>query len=109
MRGKGKYSGVETTSFYIVPRKAQITYGKSTAKGKMTLKYKKQPRVSGYEIWYSARKNGTYYQLNPTTKTYTKITGPSGKAYYFKVRAYKTIGATRYYGSFSNVKKVRFR
>lgn len=25
VRGKGKYSGVETTSFYIVPRKAQIT------------------------------------------------------------------------------------
>ena len=57
-------------------------------------------------------KNGTYkhlynYRANATKDTKTNLT--SGKTYYFKVRAYKTVNGTKTYGDFSAVKSVKVK
>ena len=41
-------------------------------------------------------------------KTVTKKLSP-GKKYYVKVRAYKTVGKTKLYGSYSSMKSVRVK
>ena len=107
--GKGNYTGTVTKSFYIVPKKTKITYARSKKSKKLTLKYKKMTGASGYQIAY--RKKGTKsYKYKRTSKrsyTLSKLSGK--KSYQVKVRAYKTVGKTKYYGSYSPQKTVRIR
>ncbi|MFR4898539.1 fibronectin type III domain-containing protein [Anaerostipes caccae] len=107
--GKGNYTGTVTKSFYIVPKKTKITCARSKKSKKLTLKYKKMTGASGYQIAY--RKKGTKsYKYKRTSKrsyTLSKLSGK--KSYQVKVRAYKTVGKTKYYGSYSPQKTVRIR
>ena len=44
-----------------------------------------------------------------TKVTYTKKNLKSGKTYYFKVRAYKTVDKSNIYGSYSGIKSVKVK
>ena len=61
----------------------------------------------------STSKNGTYSKIatvkSASTLSYTKKNLTTGKTYYFKVRAYKTVGETKLYGSFSVIKSVKVK
>lgn len=109
IRGKGNYTGTKTVYFYIKPAKERITYARSKAKGKVTLKYKKQTGVSGYQIYYSTKKNSGYRRAKTTSKTTYTLKKTSKRSYYFKVRAYKKVGKKTLYGSFSAPKRVRIK
>lgn len=109
IRGTGNYTGTKTVYFYIKPAKARMISARSTAKGKVTLKYRKMTGVSGYQIYYSTRKNGGYKRAKTTSRTTYTLRKTSKKVYYFKVRAYKKVGKTTLYGSFSTPKRVRIR
>ncbi len=78
-------------------RKAKITWGKSS-------------ESSGYEVYMSTSKNGTYQKIktaNSSATSYTKTGLKKGQKYYFKVRAYKTTGTgTKVYSGWSSVKSV---
>ncbi len=64
--------------------------------------------ATGYEVWMATSSGGTYSKLITTTKTtYTKTKLTKNKTYYFKVRAYKTVGNTKVYGAFTAVKSVK--
>ncbi|MGN0504655.1 MAG: fibronectin type III domain-containing protein [Ruminococcus sp.] len=81
----------------------------SPSKGKITVSWNNIAGESGYQVYYSTSKNGTYKKLkslsaNATSCSSTGFT--AGKTYYFKVRAYKTVDDTVIYGSFSAVKAV---
>lgn len=93
--------------------KAAITSVKSSKAGYAKLKWKKVSGANGYEIYYSAEKNGTYKKLKTITKaktiTYTKKKLASGKTYYFKLRAYKTVDGKKVYGKYSVVKSVKVK
>lgn len=84
----------------------------SPSKGKVTLKWSNVSGESGYQIYYSAKSNGTYKKLDSTgvNDVSETIKGlQSGKTYYFKVRAYKTVNDTKVYGSFSSVKGIKIK
>lgn len=82
----------------------------STAKGKAYISFKKVTGATKYEFYCSTSKSGTYKKLSTSsTAYYTASKLRSGKTYYFKVRAYKTLGKTNYYSSYSAVRSVKVK
>ena len=82
----------------------------STAKGKAYISFKKVTGATKYEFYCSTSKSGSYKKLSTSSTAYytaSKLT--SGKTYYFKVRAYKTLGKTNYYSSYSAVRSVKVK
>lgn len=64
--------------------------------------------AAGYELYRASSSKGKYTKLGETTSTnYTNKKLTTGKTYYYKVRAYRLVGKTKVYGSFSTVKYVR--
>lgn len=57
----------------------------------VTISWKKVSDASGYTVYRSTSKSGSYKKLSSTTKlSYTDKTPYSGKAYYYKVYAYRS-------------------
>ena len=78
---------------------------------KATLSWNKQNGATGYVLYMSTSKNGSYSKIatlkGNTKVSYTKTGLTTGKYYYFKVIAYKTVGSTNIYGAYSSVRYVR--
>lgn len=63
--------------------------------------------TSGYEVYRATSSTGTYTLVTSTAALfYTNIGLTSGKVYYYKVRAYRTVGTTEVYGAYSVVKSA---
>jgi len=91
---------------------AQVTNLKFTSTAKKTgvVSYSKVSGVSGYQIYYSTSKNGTYKKLATTSNTkYTNKKFSSGKTYYVKVRAYTKVDGKTVYGAYSTIKSVKIK
>ena len=102
--GRGTYGGSKTITFYIRPTQVKnVKYvGKSTTY--TNFKWDKCVGVTGYEVYRSTSKNGTYTKVGTVSTTSFKNTGlKKGTTYYYKVRAYKTVGSTKLYGAYSSV------
>ncbi len=67
--------------------------------------WKKVSGASGYRIYRSTSKNGKYSKVKTITSSSTtswKNAGlKAGKAYYYKIRAYRTVSGKRHYGTVS--------
>jgi len=60
--------------------------------------------VSGYQVFRSFSATGTYTWLaNAFTNSYTNSGLTTGTTYYYKVKAYKTVGTTSVFGNYSIV------
>jgi uncharacterized repeat protein (TIGR02543 family) len=58
--------------------------------------------ASGYKVYRATSKTGTYSLIKTTTSTsYTNSSLKTGKTYYYKVRAYRTVGSSKVYSSYS--------
>ncbi len=85
----------------------------SAGKKKMSVSWKKTSKVSGYQIVYAQNSKFTKgmkavnVNYKTSKKTISKLT--SKKTYYVKVRAYKMVGKSKIYGSYSSAKKVKVR
>lgn len=107
-----KYDGEMTKTFTIKPKKSTLSSVKSSKSKSITVKWKKDANVTGYQIAYSTsskftKKTTKYVTVSSaktTQKTISKLKGK--KKYYVKVRAYKTIDKKKVYGSWSKVKSV---
>ncbi|WP_455538463.1 GH25 family lysozyme [Terrisporobacter sp.] len=79
----------------------------STKSIKLTLS-NTSSRSTGYKIYMSTSKNGTYSYIGYTnSKTFTKIKLTKNKTYYFKVRAYRTVNGEKIYSSYSTIKSIK--
>ena len=112
IKGKGKYSGTLVKSFNIIPKKSSVNKLTSTAAKKLKAKLKKLAGATSYEITYSTSKKftaKTTKTANTTklTKTISKL--KSGKTYYVKVRAVKTVKGIDYKSKYSAVKKIKVK
>lgn len=104
---------VTTVTVKVVPPKASLKSVKSPSRKKIALSWKKNKSASGYEIYVSTKKD---FSSNTIKRSYKKSTlsktisgWRSKQTYYVKVRTYKKVGKTRYYGAWSNIKKVKVR
>lgn len=110
IKGKGNYTGTYTRYFYIYPKKAALKKLKA-GKKKLTVYLKKSfGGVTGYQIRYSLKKNfkGSKYKTSKKSK-YTIKKLKKKKTYYVKIRAYKTVGGKKLYGSWSKYKKIKVK
>ena len=108
---KSTVSGTsKSVTTYRVSRPA-ISSLKNSATKKMTVKWGKNTKATGYEIWYSTsksfstKKTATVTKNTTVSKTITSLT--KGKTYYVKVRSYKTVSGKKYYSAWSVVKTVK--
>lgn len=104
---RSKYSSVLTVSTKPSTPVLKVTAGTAMA----TLSWDKVSRATGYVVYMSTSKNGTYEKIGTTkgsTVKFVKTNLKSGKTYYFKVRAYTKNGST-VYSSYSAVKSVKVK
>lgn len=110
IKGKGYYTGNTSISFQIVPKEklaAPVVSSIHSENGIITLKWKKNTKASGYEIYRAAGKNGTY-ELTKTMTKNTKVAYSDkklkkGTKYYYRIRAYKLTDSGRQYGAYTKV------
>jgi hypothetical protein len=85
------------------PKGLKVTAGK----GKITVKWKKNAAVGGYEIYYSKKKDSGYKKLAALASSKASSTQKlKSGTYYVKMRAYRLSGKTKLYGSYTAAKKV---
>ena len=89
-----------------------ISKAKNGSKGTVTLKYKKA-KGSAYEIEYSYKKdfgNSKTIRVNSKKAGTGTIKGlKKGKTCYIRLRPYKKVKKKTYYGSWSDVKRVKIK
>lgn len=97
----------KTATVYTLKKLSRPTVTKSGTKVKV--KWNNINGETGYQISKSLKKTGTTVVATyPTTKgTYKLIKATKGKTYYYKVRAYKTVGGVKIYGPWSAVKAFK--
>lgn len=85
----------------------------STTKNKIKVNWKKiSGSASGYQIYWSDDSKFKHIISktdisNTSTVTYTGKNLNTGKKYYIKIRAYKTVNGKKFYGSWSSVKSIK--
>ena len=96
----------------------KVTVKKQTAKvkagkKKLTVTWKKDKNVSGYQIKIATKKNfkGAKTYTVKSYKTYKKVIKKlkAKKKYYVRVRAYKTVGKSKVYGAYSAVRSCKVK
>ena len=105
------YTGYKTIKVMTCPVKVKVTSAISGEK-KITLKWAKV-KCSGYEIQYCTskkfKKNVKQLNVKKSKKTATVKKLKGGEIYYVRIRAYSKVNGTKYYGSWSKVKKVQVK
>ena len=95
------YSSV--VSMKVVPNKVKGLQA-SPAKTSIKLTWNSVYGATGYEVYRSISKTGTYTKVTTvTTNSYTNKNLTSNKTYYYKVRAYRLVGETKVYGAYSDI------
>ncbi len=101
----------KTITVTVTPKKQSISLVNKIKK-QLTIKWKKNSKVSGYEVVYSANKKFTgkkTVRKAKTTTSYTVKGLKKGKTYYAKVRSFKTVNGKRIYGAYSTAKKATIK
>ncbi len=124
------HTGLETGKYYYYKVQAKVQQGNTTnqsadvapikakpvLKKPATIKLKKVSStsikvywgsVSGrtkYVLYRAASKTGSYAKVAETASAYYTVKNlKKGKTHYFKVRAYRLVGTTKVYGSYSSI------
>lgn len=124
-KGPGKTTIVVTSSLnsnytpttqkvtIVVKPKTMAKPKVSVSNKKLKVSWKKDTKVSGYELWYATNTKFNKGKKVTTLKksSYTKKTLTLKKkgTYYVKIRSYKLVGKEKIYSSFSKAAKVRIR
>ena len=113
-----KPSDVTTATKPAVKPVKKVTVKKQTVKvkagkKKLTVTWKKDKNVSGYQIKIATKKNfkGAKTYTVKSYKTYKKVIKKlkAKKKYFVKVRAYKTVGKSKVYGAYSAVRSCKVK
>ena len=106
----GKSTLSKSLTYYRLPRPAISSLANSTA-GKMTVKWGKNTKATGYQVQYSTSSTFTSYKTITITKntTISKVITSltKGKTYYVRIRSYKKVNSVNYYSMWSVIKKLK--
>lgn len=97
-----------TKEFKVNPKKAKLSSLKVASGKKLTVKWIKDTAVTGYEIQYatssnfSGAKTVSVNSYKTVSKQLTSL--KKGAKYYVRVRSYKKVNGTKYYGEWSSSK-----
>ena len=111
----GKYTGTASATVKTATKVKKVTLSsvKSAKKTQATVTWKTVSGASGYVVEYSTSKKfknkKTATLKKGTTKKTTLKKLKSGKKYYVRVKAYKTVNGKKVYGSVSAVKTVKVK
>ncbi len=105
IKGIGNYSGSISKTYIILPEKiASVSIKKSSATSAV-ISWSAASKVSGYEILKFDSAKNAYVHLTHVSNSQTSYKVSSLKnstAYYYQVRAYKTVNDKNYYGEAGN-------
>ncbi|MCQ2461803.1 MAG: CHAP domain-containing protein [Clostridia bacterium] len=88
------------------PAAPSVTAKRSGSKA--VVKWKKVSGATGYEVYFK-KSGGSYKKYVDTAKlTLTESGLKKGTAFYFNVRAYKTVNGKKIYSAFSGGRKVKY-
>ena len=102
------------TSVYTLKKVTVPTVSKMSS-GYVKVKWKGISGETGYQIYRATSKNGKYTKVKSVTMSsssypYARIKTTKNKTYYYKVRAYKSLGGGKHvYGPFSSVKAYKLK
>ena len=107
--GDARYQSIEYKTAAITTLKKVSTPKVVRSGSKVKVSWSNISGESGYQISRSTKKTGTnIVSTYKTTSGKSKIVKANkGKKYYYKVRAYKTVGSKKVYGPWSYVKSYR--
>ena len=110
--GKNTYSTVSTTLATATKVATPTLKVTSSSKGTANFTWTNVAGENGYEVYYSTSsssgfKSAASYKTDVAKGSKSKLT--SGKTYYFKVRAFKTVGGKKVYGDWSKVVSVKVK
>lgn len=100
----GKENSKLSKTVSVTPTLAKTSYisANGASKSVISIAWSKVSGASKYNVYRSTTKNGTYSYLGQTKTNSYKNTGlASGKTYYYRIRAIKSVGNTKYYGVYS--------
>ena len=108
--GDGDYEEVSARiTITVNPAGTGLTKVKNVSGRKMSVKWKKNSRVSGYQIQYAVNRKfsgAKSKNFSGSSKTGATIKGlKKKKTYYVRIRTYKTVAGVRYYSSWSKAQK----
>lgn len=110
IQGIGNYTGTVKKTYIIKPKREVLSSLKNVRTRKIIIKWKKDSKVSGYQLQYAKNKNFYYSKTANISKKATSATlryAGKGSRYYIRIRGYKTIKGTKYYGAWSKVKSCK--
>ncbi|MGW8429318.1 Ig-like domain-containing protein [Peribacillus simplex] len=88
-----------------VPTNFKVSRSSSTS---LKVTWSSVSGASGYQIYRSTSKSGSYSLLKGTTSLYyTNSRLTTGSTYYYKLRAYRTVGTAKIYSSWTTVISAR--
>lgn len=91
------------------PGQAKIKTVKNLKNKKIRIKIAKLIDANGYQIRYATNKKLKNAKKATSTKTTVTIKKLKKKKYYIKVRGYRVVDGSKYYGAWSAVKTVKVR
>ena len=107
----GRSTLSKSVTTYCMARPAISTLTNSAA-SKMTVKWGKNAKATGYQIQYcpdKTFKTGNKSVSINSASTVSKVIGSlaKGKTYYVRIRTFKTVGSEKYFSAWSSVKSVK--
>lgn len=111
--GTRLYYGTVQKTFTINPKGVALSKLTNSKSKTMTVTWKKNSTVTGYQVQYSTSKSFkspktvTVKKAKTTSTTIKKLT--KGKKYYVRIRTYQKVSGKNYYSSWSSSKTVTIK
>ncbi len=110
--GIGRYGESVSKTFKINPK--AVALSKLTAgKRQLTVTWKKGKNITGYQVQYSLKKSFSAAKTVTIKKAATVKTVlknlTTGKTYYVRIRAYKTVNGKKYFSAWSKAKSAKVK
>lgn len=108
--GSKKIYSADSAVKAVTPQLAKPVLSKAKAgKKSVTLSWKKVDGANRYKVYRAVSKKGTYKAVKTVAKgtSFTDKKLKTGKTYYYKIKAYRTLDKKTVYSGFSAVKQAK--